>query len=85
MGRRKRPARAGSWVCSVLWAWYLLCLRWEDGLVTRGSLLWVPCVHWLFLHVEIGPRELVLLRCNEFIETLCLVCHGIGVLSFSWL
>ena len=41
--------------------------------------------HWLFLHVEIGPRELVLLRCNEFIETLCLVCHGIGVLSFSWL
>ena len=22
---------------------------------------------------------------DEFIEILCLVCHGIGVLSFSWL
>ena len=41
--------------------------------------------HWLFLHVEIGPRELVMLRSDEFIEILCLVCHGIGVLSFSWL
>ena len=41
--------------------------------------------HWLFSHVEIGPRELDTLRSDEFIEILCLVCHGTGVLSFSWL
>ena len=40
--------------------------------------------HWLFLDVEIGPRELVMLRSDEFIEILCLVCHGIGVLRFLY-
>lgn len=48
----------------------------------------VPCCGSLAIFTrKDGPKrvKVMLRRRGEFIEILCLVCHGTGVFSFSWL
>ena len=67
---------------SVLWACFFLCLG-RGRSVTPP----VPCCGSLaiFTHRDGPKRVKIMPRSGEFIEILCLICHGTGVFSFSWL